>query len=154
MITLWKRAVTTPKSKVLPKTILNLLVIVLDIMFWIKLAALFYPELRLIIQFIILNFNTRVYKCTRKIGSVAGKAHLHKYPKIWYLFQQKNIYIFETIFTAINLHVVTYNPGQNIWNKIEKSSRARQNKKILIFTFAGFFDWYCQSWISGGGTKS
>ena len=31
-----------------------------------------------------------------------------------------------------------YNPGQNIWNKIEKSSKTGQGKKSLISTFACF----------------
>ena len=30
------------------------------------------------------------------------------------------------------------NPGQNIWNKIEKSSKIGQEKKSLISTFEGF----------------
>ena len=30
------------------------------------------------------------------------------------------------------------NPRQNIWNKIEKSSKIRQEKKTLISTFACF----------------
>ena len=30
------------------------------------------------------------------------------------------------------------NPGQNIWNKIEKSSKTEQDKKSLISTFACF----------------
>ena len=36
------------------------------------------------------------------------------------------------------LRLVTgnYNTGQNIWNKIEKSSKTGQDKKILISTFA------------------
>ena len=41
--------------------------------------------------------------------------------------------------------------GQNIWNKIEISSKTGQDKKILISTFAYFFDCYCQSLISGKG---
>ena len=32
----------------------------------------------------------------------------------------------------------TYNPGQNIWNKIDKSSKTGQDKKSLISTFACF----------------
>ena len=31
-----------------------------------------------------------------------------------------------------------YNPGQNIWNKIEKSSKTGEDKKSLISTFACF----------------
>ena len=31
-----------------------------------------------------------------------------------------------------------YNPGQNMWNKIEKSSKTGQVKKSLISTFACF----------------
>ena len=45
-----------------------------------------------------------------------------------------------------------YNPGQNIWNKIEKSSKTGQDKKSLISTFACFFDCYCQSLIFGRET--
>ena len=29
-------------------------------------------------------------------------------------------------------------PGQNIWNKVKKSSKTGQNKKSLMFTFAFF----------------
>ena len=32
----------------------------------------------------------------------------------------------------------SYNPGQNIWNKIEKSNKIRQEKKGLISTFVCF----------------
>ena len=32
-----------------------------------------------------------------------------------------------------------YNPGQSIWNKIEKSSKAGQVKKSLIFAFGCFW---------------
>ena len=31
-----------------------------------------------------------------------------------------------------------FNPGQSIWNKIEKSSKTGQDKKSLISTFACF----------------
>ena len=31
-----------------------------------------------------------------------------------------------------------YNPGQNIWNKIEKPSKTGEDKKSLISTFACF----------------
>ena len=31
-----------------------------------------------------------------------------------------------------------YNPGENIWNKIENSGKTGQDKKILISTFARF----------------
>ena len=31
-----------------------------------------------------------------------------------------------------------YNPGQNIWNKLEKSGKTGQEKKSLISTFACF----------------
>ena len=31
-----------------------------------------------------------------------------------------------------------YNPGQNIWNKIEESSKTGQEKKSVISTFACF----------------
>ena len=32
----------------------------------------------------------------------------------------------------------TYNPGQNIWNKVEKFSKIGKDKKSLIPTFACF----------------
>ena len=32
----------------------------------------------------------------------------------------------------------TYNPGQNIWNKLEKSSKTGQDEKSLISTFVCF----------------
>ena len=34
--------------------------------------------------------------------------------------------------------IIFYNPGQNIWHKIEKSSKTGQDKKSLISTFACF----------------
>ena len=36
------------------------------------------------------------------------------------------------------LNMSSYNPGQNIWNKIEKSSKIGQDKKSLRSTFALF----------------
>ena len=36
-------------------------------------------------------------------------------------------------------------PKQNTWNKIVKSSKTREKKKSLIYTFAGFFDSYYES---------
>ena len=35
-------------------------------------------------------------------------------------------------------YIKNYNPGQNIWNRIEKSSETEQGKKFLISTFAWF----------------
>ena len=32
----------------------------------------------------------------------------------------------------------TYNPGQNIWHKVEKSSETGQDFKNLLSNFAGF----------------
>ena len=32
----------------------------------------------------------------------------------------------------------TYNPGQNIWNKVKKHSKIAQEKKTMISTFAYF----------------
>ena len=37
-----------------------------------------------------------------------------------------------------NRYNITYNPGQNIWSKIEKSSKTGQDKKRLVSTFARF----------------
>ena len=51
-------------------------------------------------------------------------------------------------------HRISYNPGQNIWNKIDKSSKTGHGKKSLISTFAGFFfDCYYQSLIFGRETE-
>ena len=36
---------------------------------------------------------------------------------------------------CVSPNKLTYNPAQNIWNKIEKSSKTGQGKKILIPTF-------------------
>ena len=40
--------------------------------------------------------------------------------------------------TNIIFITITHNPGQNIWNKIEKSKKIGQDKKSLISTFACF----------------
>ena len=45
-----------------------------------------------------------------------------------------------------------YNPGQNIWHKVKKSSKTGQDFKNLLLNFACFFDSYGQSLISGGKT--
>ena len=56
-------------------------------------------------------------------------------------------------FTSIvKKKIASYNFRQNIWNRIEKLSKSRQEKKSLISTFACFFDCYCQSLISGRET--
>ena len=34
--------------------------------------------------------------------------------------------------------IIWYNPGQNIWNKMKKPSKSKQNKKGLIATSACF----------------
>ena len=39
---------------------------------------------------------------------------------------------------AMTSSVLGYNPGQDIWNKTEKSSKTGQDKKSLISTFACF----------------
>ena len=49
-------------------------------------------------------------------------------------------------------HKVIYNPGQNIWHKLKKSSKIGQDFKNLLSNFAIFFDSYCQSLISGRKT--
>ena len=41
-----------------------------------------------------------------------------------------------TLFSILQL--IIYNPGQNTWNKIEKSSKTGLVKKNLISTFACF----------------
>ena len=45
------------------------------------------------------------------------------------ILQEKTIY---------NLHLGIYNPGQNIWNKIETSSKSEPGKKSFISIFACF----------------
>ena len=37
-----------------------------------------------------------------------------------------------------SIHMLYYNPGQNTWNKIEKSSKTGQDRKSLISAFACF----------------
>ena len=37
-----------------------------------------------------------------------------------------------------DIFIKTNNPGQNIWNKVEKSSKSGQDMKSLISTFACF----------------
>ena len=37
------------------------------------------------------------------------------------------------------LHLVNYDPEQNIWNKIEKFNKTGQGKKSLISTFTYLF---------------
>ena len=39
-----------------------------------------------------------------------------------------------------------------MYNKIKKSIKTREEKKSFKFYFIGFFDWYCQSLISGKDT--
>ena len=41
---------------------------------------------------------------------------------------------------VLEIHrIIAYNSGQNIWNKIEKSSKTGSDKKSLISTFECFF---------------
>ena len=40
-----------------------------------------------------------------------------------------------------------YNPGQNIWNKIEKSSKTEENEKSFISTFACFLTAIAKVWF-------
>ena len=66
-------------------------------------------------------------------------------------FSKKNTILhFKDHCTKINISLIvirffcsqtfkqTYNPGQNIWNKLEKSSKIGQKKESLITTFACF----------------
>ena len=66
-------------------------------------------------------------------------------------FQKKNTILhFKDHCTKINISLIviwffcsqtfkqTYNPGQNIWSKLEKSSKIGQKKESLITTFACF----------------
>ena len=45
-----------------------------------------------------------------------------------------------------------YNLRQDIWNKVNKSGQLGSPIKSNIF-FCKIFDWYCQSFISGGEAK-
>ena len=62
----------------------------------------------------------------------------------------KNIYLSIAILikAIVSKKGLFCNPGQNIWNKIEKFIKTGQEKKNLISTFA----FYCQSLISGRKT--
>ena len=46
----------------------------------------------------------------------------------------------------------SHNPGQNIWHKVDKSSKIGQDFKNLLSNFMHFFGSYCQSLISGRKT--
>ena len=48
-------------------------------------------------------------------------------------------------------YLTIYNPGQNIWNRIEKSSKTGQDKKSLISTFACFSTATAKVWFLEGG---
>ena len=53
--------------------------------------------------------------------------------------------------TSASCHNLYFcNPGQNIWNRIEKHSKARQVKKSLISTSACFWTVIALSLISEG----
>ena len=55
-----------------------------------------------------------------------------------YIRRERRINRIVWYFIIVVLDLLTYNPGQNIWNKIEKSSKTGQGKKSLISTFACF----------------
>ena len=61
--------------------------------------------------------------------------------KNWSLRETEQIYDQE--FTCSD------NPGQNIWNKIEKSSKIGQDKKSLSSTFACFWTTITYYWALG-----
>ena len=42
------------------------------------------------------------------------------------------------MYNVANFKAWAYNPGQYIWNRIEKSSKTGQDKKSLISTFECF----------------
>ena len=46
----------------------------------------------------------------------------------------------------------TYYPGQNMWNKVEEPSKIGQDKKSFDIYSCLFFDYYCQTLISGRKT--
>ena len=50
-----------------------------------------------------------------------------------------------------NTHYSDYNPGQNIWHKVKRYNKIRQDFKNIISNFA-FFDSYCQHLITGRKT--
>ena len=47
-------------------------------------------------------------------------------------------YACDIIMICNNIQVNTFNPGQSIWNRIERSSETGHGKKSLILTFACF----------------
>ena len=49
--------------------------------------------------------------------------------KLIYIQRQQDTWVFE---------FENYNPGQNIWNKIEKFNKTGQGKKSLVSIFACF----------------
>ena len=48
-------------------------------------------------------------------------------------------YACDIIMICNNIQVNTFNPGQSIWNRIERSSETGHGKKSLISTFACFW---------------
>ena len=53
-------------------------------------------------------------------------------------FRQENWFYTNFFFVSSYNYSVKARPGQNVWNKIEKSSKTEQDKKSLIYTFACF----------------
>ena len=43
---------------------------------------------------------------------------------------------------TFNYYYINYNPGQNIWNKTDLSSKTGQENKSLVSAFACFFNCY------------
>ena len=69
-----------------------------------------------------------------------------------YIYYSCFCYFTASIAMPNNENTLTYNPGQNIWNKREKSSKTGQVKKSLVIYFCVSLDCYCQSLVSGRET--
>ena len=85
---------------------------------------------------LIMNSNTA--KISKSCTSLTRLGHILEEIIV---FEIGDLATFTTFFViSVNVNKKVYNPGQNIWNKIEKSSKTGQERKSLISTFECFFD--------------
>ena len=86
--------------------------------------------------------------------------HLHDTRQLVFLFYavyKENFLLCQQVYKRyrillgyIKWRLGNCNPGQNIWNKIEKPSKTGQVKKIFISTFMCFLTAIAKVWFLGG----
>ena len=88
-------------------------------------------------------------------------SYIHNINTCIFLFIFINFFLLVTflLFTASiatpnNENTRIYNLGQNIWNKMKKSSKTGQEKKSLASFLVFFFNCYCQSLIPWRETRN